>query len=206
MGFRKKQTKRSVIRQNLGIYIHVPFCRQKCAYCDFYSRSGCGEPMMDQYCQAIKQHFSDYFHGNSPYDIDTVYFGGGTPSLLGAKRLCGLLEALADKACLRADAEITVECNPESVDLKFFKKLKKAGFNRVSLGVQSSDDGELALLGRLHTFAQAQQAVEHARQAGFDNISLDLMYAWVSATKAKRLPPKKLCAAGPKPRYWERSQ
>ena len=66
MGFRKKQTKRSVIRQNLGIYIHVPFCRQKCAYCDFYSRSGCGEPMMDQYCQAIKQHFSDYFHGNSP--------------------------------------------------------------------------------------------------------------------------------------------
>ena len=176
MGFRKKQTKRPVIRQNLGIYIHVPFCRQKCAYCDFYSRSGCGEPMMDQYCQAIKQHFSDYFHGNSPYDIDTVYFGGGTPSLLGAKRLCGLLEALADKACLRADAEITVECNPESVDLKFFKKLKKAGFNRVSLGVQSSDDGELALLGRLHTFAQAQQAVEHARQAGFDNISLDLMY------------------------------
>ena len=176
MGFRKKQTKRPVIRQNLGIYIHVPFCRQKCAYCDFYSRSGCGEPMMDQYCQAIKQHFSDYFHGNSPYDLDTVYFGGGTPSLLGAKRLCGLLEALADKACLRADAEITVECNPESVDLKFFKKLKKAGFNRVSLGVQSSDDGELALLGRLHTFAQAQQAVEHARQAGFDNISLDLMY------------------------------
>ena len=69
-----------------------------------------------------------------------------------------------------------MECNPESVDLKFFKKLKKAGFNRVSLGVQSSDDGELALLGRLHTFAQAQQAVEHARQAGFDNISLDLMY------------------------------
>ena len=164
------------MRQGLGVYIHVPFCRQKCAYCDFYSNSCKDEGLIDQYCEAVKRHFGDYFRPGSPFDVDTVYFGGGTPSLLGAKRLCKLLDSLRDVASVTKTAEITVECNPESTDAKMLKKLRKAGFNRLSFGVQSGDDGELAALGRLHDFAGARRAVEEAQAAGFDNISLDLMY------------------------------
>lgn len=131
---------------------------------------------MDRYCEAVKRHFSDYFRQGSSFDVDTVYFGGGTPSILGEKRLCKLIDSLQSVANVTKTAEITVECNPESTGAKMLKKLRKAGFNRLSFGVQSADDGELAALGRLHNFARARQAVEEAQAAGFENISLDLMY------------------------------
>lgn len=167
-----------MMRQMLGIYIHVPFCKQKCAYCDFYSQGGAPESRMDSYCQAVKTHFSEYFRvGGNNWDVDSIYFGGGTPSLLGAKRLCGLLGQLDKLVDINKNAEITVECNPESTDYKLAKKLARAGVNRISLGVQSARDEELCALGRLHTFAQAKEAVAQVRKAGIQNISLDLMYA-----------------------------
>ena len=176
MGFRKKQPPKPAIRQSLGVYIHVPFCRKKCSYCDFYSRPCKDESLMDRYVRAVERHFGDYFRGSESFDIDTVYFGGGTPSLLGSKRLRQLLTALEKTGGIAKGAEITVGCNPESVDKKMFRALFKAGVNRLSMGVQSAHDDELLALGRLHTFQQARQAVAEAKEAGFSNISLDLIY------------------------------
>ena len=140
---------------------------------------------MDQYCQAVESHFQQYFREKEIFDIDTVYFGGGTPSLMGGKRLSRLLAALEKCASISKNAEITVECNPESTDVKLLKQLKRAGVNRLSFGVQSADDGELKALGRLHTFDQARQAVEKAQDLGFDNISLDMMYGLPGQTMEK---------------------
>ena len=176
MGFRKKQPPKPAIRQSLGVYIHVPFCRKKCAYCDFYSRPCKDEGLMDRYVRAVERHFGDYFRGGESFDIDTVYFGGGTPSLLGGKRLRQMLNALEKTGGIAKGAEITVECNPESVDKKMLRTLFKAGVNRLSMGVQSAHDEELLALGRLHTFQQARQAVADAKEVGFSNISLDLIY------------------------------
>ncbi len=167
MVFRKKQPPKPAIRQSLGVYIHVPFCRKKCSYCDFYSRPCKDEGLMDRYVRAVERHFGDYFRGSESFDIDTVYFGGGTPSLLGSKRLRQLLTALEKTGGIAKGAEITVECNPESVDKKMFRALFKAGINRLSMGVQSAHDDELLALGRLHTFEQARRAVAEARRRDF---------------------------------------
>lgn len=182
---KQKKAGKPAIKQNLGVYVHVPFCRQKCAYCDFYSRRCQDEKLMDTYCQAVGSHFQQYFREKGVFEIDTVYFGGGTPSLLGGKRLVALLAALRKCAQVSKTAEITVECNPESTDGKLLKQLRRAGVNRLSFGVQSSDDGELKALGRLHTFDQAKRAVEQAQSLGFDNISLDLMYGLPGQTMNK---------------------
>lgn len=183
--FNKKQEIREGMRQPIGIYIHVPFCKRKCAYCDFYSRPCKTEKEMDEYVSAVLRHFEEYFRPGSNFEADTVYFGGGTPSLLGDKRLLKLIEGLDKRILLRDSAEITVECNPESTDLKMLKKLKKGGVNRLSFGVQSADNDELVMLGRLHTFEMAQEAVSKAQEAGFTNISLDLMYGLPGQTMEK---------------------
>ena len=182
---KQKRAARPAIRQNLGVYVHVPFCRQKCAYCDFYSRRCEDGKLMDDYCQAVESHFQQYFREKDAFEIDTVYFGGGTPSLMGGKRLTRLLASLEKCASISKNAEITVECNPESTDAKLLKQLKRAGDNRLSFGVQSADDDELKALGRLHTFDQARQAVEQAQDMGFDNISLDMMYGLPGQTMGK---------------------
>lgn len=161
--------------KNLGLYIHVPFCVSKCYYCDFYSLGG-RAAQMDGYVKAMCAHIRDYGALCGGYSVDTVYFGGGTPSFLGEKRLAKLLSEIGKRFSLSRNAEITVEANPDSMSPKLLKKLKKAGVNRLSVGVQSADDDELAMLGRVHTFAQAQDAVRRAQDAGFDNLSLDLMY------------------------------
>ena len=159
----------------LGIYIHIPFCRRKCDYCDFYSLSG-REERMDPYQKALLAHIKETAPLARGYQVDTVYFGGGTPSYYGEKRLRELLSEVSRRFDLARDAEVTVECNPDSVDKKMLSKLHRAGFNRISLGVQSACDRELASLGRLHQFAQAQAAVAAAREAKFKNLSLDLIY------------------------------
>ena len=143
----------------LGIYIHIPFCKSKCGYCDFCSTSNFDDKLLDSYMKTLLMQFDEFFEG-SPKKVDTIYIGGGTPSVFGGKRVAKILKELSKKIELSPNAEITVEANPESCDKGFLKELKKAGVNRLSLGVQSSNDDILKDIGRLHTFYQAKKAVE----------------------------------------------
>lgn len=163
-------------RPNVGLYVHIPFCAAKCSYCDFYSLAH-REDKMDDYCAALTAHLREVAPRMEGQQVDTVYFGGGTPSYLGPKRLAALLKTIRKSYDLTADAEITLEANPDSAgDVKALKMLRKAGFNRLSLGAQAMDDDMLRAIGRIHTAAQVQEAVSAARAAGFQNISMDLIY------------------------------
>ena len=161
--------------EKLGIYIHIPFCRSKCDYCDFYSLAG-REDRMDDYQRALIAHIRETAPLARGFQVDTVYFGGGTPSYYGEKRLRELLRLVAKRFDLAKDAEITVECNPDSVNRKMLLALRRAGVNRISLGVQSARACELQSLHRPHDFAQAAEAVRAVRAAKFKNLSLDLIY------------------------------
>ena len=162
-------------RDKLGIYIHIPFCRSKCDYCDFYSLAG-REEQMDQYQKALLAHLEETAPLAKDIPIDTVYIGGGTPSYYGAKRIKGLLAAIDKLFHVEKTAEITVECNPDSVNLADLKTLRKAGVNRLSMGMQSADGCELEAIHRIHTPKQTDEAVNLARKAKFTNLSLDLIY------------------------------
>ena len=162
--------------ESVGIYVHIPFCKKKCAYCDFYSLTGCDAKFFDRYLKAMVKQLDDYLLGGRKIKVDTIYIGGGTPSVFGAKRLSILIKEIKKRFDFTRDIEITVEVNPESVDKKFFKTLKKAGVNRVSMGVQSADDDQLSSLGRIHNFAEACEAVELCKKYCTENLSLDLMY------------------------------
>lgn len=161
--------------EKLGVYIHIPFCRSKCDYCDFYSLTG-REGEMDRYLKALLMHIRETAPLSRGYQVDSIYFGGGTPSVFGEKRLRTVLGEVEKRFDTARDTEVTVECNPDSVDQKWFVHMRRAGVNRISLGVQSANDAELAGLGRPHTFAQAAKAVEDARSAKLKNVSLDLIY------------------------------
>ena len=163
-------------RPALGLYIHIPFCKAKCAYCDFYSLAH-SEEKMDAYVAVLLRHLEEVAPRAAGMQVDTVYFGGGTPSYLGAARLCRILQTVLRRYDVARDAEITLEANPDSAgDWKELRKLRRAGFNRLSLGVQSTDDALLRRIGRVHTYEQVQQAVMAARKAKFTNLSLDLIY------------------------------
>ena len=163
-------------KPTLGLYIHIPFCKAKCAYCDFYSLAH-SEEKMDAYMAALLRHLEEVAPRAAGMKVDTVYFGGGTPSYLGAARLCRILQTVLRRYGVARDAEITLEANPDSAgDWKELRKLRRAGFNRLSLGVQSTDDALLRRIGRVHTYEQVQQAVMAARKAKFTNLSLDLIY------------------------------
>ena len=160
----------------LGLYLHIPFCKAKCAYCDFYSLAH-SEEKMDAYAAALTRHITEVAPQMQNHRVDTVYFGGGTPSYLGHKRLIALLKTVKKQCRVWDRAEITLEANPDSAgDWRALRALRRAGFNRISLGVQSSDDEELRRLGRVHTWQQVKDAVAACRKAGLDNISLDLIY------------------------------
>lgn len=159
----------------LGLYIHIPFCRSKCDYCDFYSLSG-REDRMDAYQKALVAHLNETAPLARGYQVDTVYFGGGTPTFYGEKRLKELLALVKKKFNLAPDAEVTMEANPDSVDRRMLTHLRRAGVNRLSLGVQSACDAHLEALHRPHTFAQAKAAVEAARKAKIKNLSVDVIY------------------------------
>lgn len=161
--------------QKLGIYIHIPFCKHKCDYCDFYSLAG-AEEQTDRYQKALLAHIAETAPQAKGWEVDTVYFGGGTPLLLGTKALIQVLEFLKKRFKLSRDAEITVEANPESVDFPTLRALRRAGFNRLSLGMQSACDDELKAVGRIHDFGQVEAAVQAARKAKWKNVSLDLIY------------------------------
>jgi len=158
----------------LGLYIHIPFCKRKCDYCDFYSICNYDDKLMDRYLEALISQLAEYFPFEGPV-VDTVYIGGGTPSVFGGKRIEKLLKEIAKRVELTRTAEITVEANPESIDEKFLKRISAAGVNRLSMGIQSADNAELACLGRLHTFEKAVEAYNMALRY-IDNISVDLIY------------------------------
>lgn len=166
----------------LGIYIHIPFCASKCSYCDFYSLSG-NDSKMEKYQSALIRHLEEAAPQMEPYYIDTIYFGGGTPSFYGAKYICEIFNTLKRSAKVLRSAEVTVEMNPDSVSREDLKMLKAEGVNRISLGMQSANDDILRLIGRRHTLKQTENAVKLAKGEGFDNISLDLIYGLPSQTK-----------------------
>lgn len=159
----------------LGIYLHIPFCRSKCDYCDFYSLAG-RENRMDDYQAALLKHLVRLGARADGMPVDTVYLGGGTPSWYGAQRVSGLLNRVKECFSVLKTAEITMEANPDSVTRKDLDCLRERGVNRLSMGMQSAHDSELACIHRPHNFEQVRKAVEAARQAGFENVSLDLIY------------------------------
>ena len=164
-------------KKPLGIYVHIPFCRSKCEYCDFYSIPGArSKDLMDRYLDATIAHIRESAPAALGYEVDTVYFGGGTPSFFGARGLSRLFAEIDRRFNVSRDAEVTFEANPDSVTLPMLMSLRRAGFNRISIGVQSDLDEQLKALGRPHNYKQAQQAVSLARRAGFDNVSVDLMF------------------------------
>ena len=163
-------------KKPLGIYVHVPFCRSKCQYCDFYSVTDKDTELMDSYLDAVCDHIREAGALAPGYLVDTVYFGGGTPSFFGAEGMAHILTVIRKSFDVAHTAEITFEANPDSVSDKLLRRLRSEGFNRVSLGVQCDNDEILKKLGRPHTYATAEHAVERIRKAGFRNLSLDLMY------------------------------
>ncbi len=158
-----------------GLYIHVPFCISKCPYCDFYSLPLPDEAVLDAYTAEVCRRLERL----PSYRADTLYFGGGTPSLLGGKRLASIIRAAGG---LTADAEITLEANPADELYDTFAAFAQAGGNRISLGMQAANDHALQTLGRRHTSAQLHAAVADAKRAGIDDLSLDIMLATPSQT------------------------
>jgi oxygen-independent coproporphyrinogen-3 oxidase len=159
-----------------GLYLHIPFCRRKCPYCDFFSVAG-DDPCLRAYPGLLRRHLAWAAGRDGHGPVGTVYFGGGTPSLLTSRSVGSLLEAIAQNFGLASDAEITLEANPGTVTPARLAGYRAAGVNRLSLGLQSLDPKQLTLLGRLHDAKQGIQAVQWARQAGFTNLSLDLIFA-----------------------------
>ncbi len=156
----------------VGLYIHVPFCLQKCSYCDFYSLAA-GEADYDRYVRLLQQEAS---LRQSDLPVDTIFLGGGTPSVLSPAQVSAVLQGLSRYFAIHPDAEITMEANPGTLTLDKLLGYRAAGVNRLSLGVQSLDESELRLLGRLHSAEAALDAIRLARKAGFENLSCDVIY------------------------------
>ena len=157
--------------KNIGLYLHIPFCKSKCPYCDFYSFSG-KDTEKDEYTKVLKDRILRI--STLQRKGDTLYIGGGTPSVLGAENLKTLVDTCKNDF-LTDDAEITVECNPHGLNEDFFKTLYSCGVNRISMGLQSAVDSERRILGRLSDRNQVENAVKMAQKVGFSNITLDVM-------------------------------
>lgn len=161
--------------KRIGIYFHIPFCASRCAYCDFCSTEN-RRDLIPAYQEAIITHLEEYAPRLEGYLVDTVYFGGGTPSWYGAKNLIKIFDALKRCCKVLVDAEVTLEANPDSIKEDELRQLRRAGFNRISIGMQSANDEILKFINRRHTNERALDAFDAARKAGFENISLDLIY------------------------------
>lgn len=160
----------------IGVYIHIPFCKRKCFYCDFASVEG-REGLVGRYVSALSREIKSLGKRAVGADVASIYIGGGTPSILDAGQVSQILRAVEDNFNVRPAAEISIEMNPESVTMEKLVGYRTAGVNRVSIGVQSLDDVELKFLERVHDAGQARHAVKMAKDAGFVNISADLMFA-----------------------------
>ena len=167
--------------KELGIYIHIPFCKQKCYYCDFVSFSN-KQNLIEQYIEAVKKEINKYFKDENflkSYNVTTIYIGGGTPSYIDSKYILEILELLEknliDNKTKFDDIEITIEVNPGTVDKEKLEQYKKAKINRLSIGLQSTNNNLMEEIGRIHTFEQFLEAYNTAQNVGFDNINVDLM-------------------------------
>ena len=159
-----------------SLYLHIPFCRHRCAYCDFNTYAGI-EDLIPRYTEALAREMRLVAEAaGTRLPVDTVFFGGGTPSLLPVEQLGRLLETTARQFNLAPGAEITLEANPGTVSLPYLREIRDLGVNRLSLGVQSAVARDLRVLERAHDFQTVIRAVHHARKAGFDNLSLDLIF------------------------------
>lgn len=170
-----------MIKSKKGLYLHIPFCVKKCNYCDFLSAPAAEEDRK-AYAACLKKEILAY--RSAGYEADTVFFGGGTPSLLSADSIKELMQTLHAAFLIEETAEITMECNPETLDKEKLSVMRKAGINRISFGLQSAVDRELALLGRIHNYERFLRAYYDAREAGFENISIDLMSAIPEQTES----------------------
>lgn len=162
-------------RTPLELYIHIPFCVQKCQYCDFLSGPS-DQETRDRYIKALRAEIQAV-QGVEAYEIVSVFIGGGTPSVLKAEAIASIMETIQKKFCFSPDAEIAIESNPGTVDLAKLNAYRETGINRLSLGLQSTDSKELRMLGRIHTYEEFLQSYQWAREAGFQNINIDLMFA-----------------------------
>ncbi len=186
------------MEKTLGLYLHIPFCKSKCRYCDFCSFPHRDAETVEAYCRALESEIVEYGERFGAYTVNTVYFGGGTPTFLPAERLAALFETVTRHFSLSEDAEITTECNPATADEEGLTILRSTGFNRLSIGAQSLDDRELRFLGRIHSAEDFRTTFAAARRAGFDNISADLMFgipAQTRGTFARTLAD--MCALAP---------
>ncbi len=161
-----------------GLYVHIPFCLRKCLYCDFFSKSGSDENLQKEYVQALIREME--FYGSRQENrikADTVFLGGGTPSIMKPALTAAVIEALRKNFDIDTEAEITIECNPATLTKEKLEEYRKDGINRLSIGAQSFDDDVLKRLGRVHSSQDIIQTMRMARKAGFGNINIDLMFA-----------------------------
>ena len=170
----------NIKQQMAGIYIHIPFCKQRCSYCAFYSTTlyNIRERYVDALCKEIAMRKE--YAGGAP--IETIYLGGGTPSTLSMEQLKRICDTVYAAYQVSPAPEVTIECNPDDLTPDFLAQLKQLPFNRISMGVQSFNDTQLKRLGRRHDAAKARQAVANARSAGYSNISIDLIFALPGST------------------------
>ncbi len=162
--------------KSISIYIHIPFCVKKCQYCDFLSAPA-DSRAQEVYLRALKQEISEQAARYREYEVQTVFIGGGTPTAVPYEKLCGILETVFSCYRVNPQAEISMEANPGTVTKEALLAYRKAGINRLSIGLQSPNDGELKLLGRIHTYRDFLQTYRWAQEAGFININLDVMSA-----------------------------
>ncbi|RMB59933.1 radical SAM family heme chaperone HemW [Tessaracoccus antarcticus] len=185
----------------LSMYVHIPFCRTRCGYCDFNTYTASELPGMSSgdYVSAAHREIAlaASVLGDGAPPVDTVFFGGGTPTMLPAETLAGMLDAIRDRFGLADDAEVTTEANPDTVDRAYFDRLRESGFTRISLGMQSVVPHVLSVLERVHTPERGLQAARWAAEAGFDHVSLDLIYGtpgesaddWMASLEAVAATP-----------------
>lgn len=165
--------------KKLGIYIHIPFCIKKCNYCDFYSIST-NEDGKRAYVEALKKEVEYMAKKSENYEVYTIYFGGGTPSILSATYISEILELIIKNFKVHREGaypEITIECNPKTVDEGKLQIYKKSGINRISIGLQSTNDEELKLLGRIHNYKDFLESYDLTRKVGFNNVNIDIISA-----------------------------
>ncbi|MDE6214288.1 MAG: radical SAM protein, partial [Lachnospiraceae bacterium] len=168
------RTERGTGVRDLSLYIHIPFCRQKCLYCDFLS-APVSDREMDSYVNLLCREIQKQSIFYREHRVMSVFFGGGTPSLLPAERIGGILRQIQSCFSVAEEAEITIECNPGTVTGEKLENHITYGINRISIGLQSTDDEELARIGRIHDYAAFLETYRLAREAGFQNINIDLM-------------------------------
>ena len=171
----------------LSLYIHIPWCVSKCPYCDFNSHEARGDIPEDRYIKALIADLEQDLAAVWGRTVESVFIGGGTPSLFSAQGIAQLLSEIRARLPLKPDAEITLEANPGTVDQARFSGFREAGINRLSMGIQSFQDDLLLAIGRIHNGTEAHNAVESARRAGFENINLDLMFGLPAQTTAQAL-------------------